>query len=84
MKAGDFLEWRYLDSGIKVVSNETLYSSISNTHVPIGSNLKHILVSYDQELLVWKNHYGQFSARLSDDLAGQRNRISKVSILFHH
>ena len=62
IKPGDLIEWIYTREKRLVIADETLWSRIENSYVPIGSNLVHICVAVDDEAYSWLNEKGLFHA----------------------
>ena len=71
MVSGDLIEWMYEQNGELVTKDEELWSTLMIRHVPIGSTLVHILVSIDDEQIMWLNEVGLFHARVGDRWAYQ-------------
>lgn len=74
MNPGDLFEWVYKRNGQCVAERGQLWSSLIHHYVPIGSGLIHILVSIDEERIVWMNEEGLFHARV-DDVRGDTTGI---------
>jgi hypothetical protein len=68
IKPGDLIEWAYLRTRSLVCKNETLWSSVDEKWVPIGSELTHLCVSCDGKIITWLNEKGLFRAREDDGL----------------
>jgi len=66
IKPGDLIEWVYKDNNQLVWENQTLYSSIEQRYVPIGSKYVHMCIFYDGETYLWLNEEGFFSAKTND------------------
>ena len=66
MKSGDMIEWMYKFSGELVHKDETLWSSVMERFVPVGSEMVHFLVSVNDETYSWINENGLFHARVDD------------------
>jgi len=63
---GDLIEWTYSYNNKLVVKYETLWSTIENKFVPIGSEMIHACVACDSIAYAWYNKKGLFRARFSD------------------
>jgi len=64
IKPGDLIEWVYEHDNELVVENEELWSRIEQRYVPIGSNLVHMCISVDDEMILWLNEKGLFHTRV--------------------
>ena len=73
IKPGDLIEWTYETTGHLVSTGEMLWSAPLERWVPIGSNLIHLLISIDDDHLMWLNREGLFHARVDDTTAGGGN-----------
>lgn len=66
MEPGDMIEWVYKFSGELVHKDETLWSSVMERFVPVGSKMAHLLVLVNDETFSWLNEKGLFHARMDD------------------
>jgi len=66
-KPGDLIEWVYEYNNKLVNEYETLWSTITNKHVPIGRELIHMCISCDNKTYSWLNERGLFSAYVMDE-----------------
>ena len=82
MAPGDLIEWTRTIKKHKfnVPTNTFLWSSTMYRYVPIGPELIHVLVSIDEERIVWLNEEGYFHARV-DDTWGISLLIGGVAVL---
>ena len=79
MQPGDMIEWVYKQTNEFIAEDETLWSTLMQRYVPIGSNFVHILISIDNEQLTWLNEEGCFHARMDDTLfEGMAQGLSSV------
>lgn len=65
----------------KAEVGETLYSHVSKSLVPIGSDLNNTFVDFDNGVVTWENQRGVFQALTTDTLTkmpGRRNRFNVV------
>jgi hypothetical protein len=67
MKPGDLIEWTFTD-GKPVREDEMIWSTVEKKHVPIGSDLIHLCVSREGEIITWLNERGMFRAHVGDNL----------------
>jgi len=74
MKPGDLIEWMCKSNNELVISDEELWSTPMQAHVPIGSNMLHLLVSITDEHIYWFNEKGFFHARVDDAWADTPKR----------
>lgn len=74
MNPGDLIEWRYRKMGKLVDAYDTVWSTVLQRYVPIGSKMVHLLISIDDSTLVWLNDMGLFQAKRSDR-AGSRSDV---------
>lgn len=66
MRPGDLIEWHYRKTGKLVDAYDTVWSTVLQRYVPIGSKMVHLLISVDDSTLVWLNDMGLFQAKRSD------------------
>ena len=76
MAPGDLIEWTRTIKKHKfnVPTNTFLWSSTMYRYVPIGPEFIHVLVSIDEERIVWLNEEGYFHARVDDTPSGSSAR----------
>ena len=66
MKPGDLIEWAYVHSGKTVLEEEIMWSSVDKCHVPVGSDMAHMVISYNDEVLTWVNKRGVFQSYVGE------------------
>jgi hypothetical protein len=64
VKPGDLIEWMYHRDGRPVREDRLLWSTVEKKWVPIGSELTHLCVSCEGEIITWLNERGVFRARM--------------------
>jgi len=80
IKPGDMIEWVYEHDGWRVADNEELWSRIEERWVPIGRELVHLCINYDDKTISWLNEKGLFRARVDDTVLLPSSRSSPVVV----
>ena len=83
MKPGDLIEWIYDYNLSPADEREMLWSTVEKRYVPIGCELVHMLISYDDKTYSWLNRRGIFHASVHDtkvpmQVMGTSNVVPRV------